>query len=408
MALCRICARNGIREWLDFGPQPLANRFLRSPDEVEYVHPCKVGICRACGTVQLESPVPVGEMRPRFDWLTYNEPERHLDDVADVLAALPGLTPNSAVGGVTYKDDSTLKRLAARGFRNIWRADPMADLGVDSPLGGIESIQDRFPHAAGQLVSRYGQADLLLVRHILEHAADVHGFLRGVRAAVRPGGYALFELPDCRKAFDRLDYTTVWEEHLLYFTPATLRHLLAAAGFEVVSLESFYYTQDNVLVCVAKPAAARDGLPDAPRELADELARADRFVREFPQTRHDVRQKVRSLTSGGGAFAMLGAGHLSGAFINLYGLATDTTLVADDNPKKHGLYMPGSKAPILPAAELSARNVQLCLMTVRAEVEELVVGKNAAYLARGGVLASVFPDSKYALGRAGPAAGKAA
>ena len=66
------------------------------------------------------------------------------------------------------------------------------------------------------------------------------------------------------------------------------------------------------------------------------------------------------------------------------------------------------KAPILPPAELVGRNVRLCLMTVRAEVEELVVGKNAAYLARGGVLASVFPDSKYALGKAGPAAGKAA
>jgi hypothetical protein len=409
MATCRICARPGIREWLDFGPQALTNRFLRSADEPEYLHPCKIGVCRACGTVQLESPVPVDEMRPRFDWITYNEPERHLDDVADVLAKLPGLTPASTVGGLTYKDETTLKRLNARGFANTWLAHVRDDLGVESPLGGIESIQDRLTQpTAAKLAAKFGRPDLLLVRHVLEHSYDIHEVLRAVRTLVRPGGYALFEMPDCRKSLDRLDYTTVWEEHIFYFTPATLRHCFAAAGFEVVFLESYYYSQENVLLAVVKPAAVPLGLPPASLELADELVRADRFVREFPRTRHAIQQQVRTVTSRGGKFAMLGAGHLSGAFINLYGLERDTDFVADDNPKKHGLFMPGSKAPILPSSELVTRDIGLCLMSVRAEIEELVMGKNKAFTDRGGVLASVFPESQYSLTRIGRAAGKAA
>jgi len=42
---------DAIHEWLDFGPQALTNRFLRSEDETEYLHPCKLGVCRACGTM---------------------------------------------------------------------------------------------------------------------------------------------------------------------------------------------------------------------------------------------------------------------------------------------------------------------------------------------------------------------
>jgi hypothetical protein len=409
MATCRICHRPGIREWLDFGPQALTNRFLRSPDEREYLHVCKIGACRACGTVQLESPVPVDEMRPRFDWISYNEPERHLDDVADVLAKLPGLTPASALGGMTYKDESTLKRLNARGFPNTWQAHIRDDLGVESPLCGIESVQDRLTQpTAAKLAAKFGRPDLLLVRHVLEHSYDIHEVLRAVRGLVKPGGYALFEMPDCRKSLDRLDYTTVWEEHIFYFTPATLRHCFAASGFEVVFLESYYYSQENVLVAVVKPAAVPEELPSAPLELADELARADRFVREFPRCRHAIQEQVRAVTSTGGKFAMLGAGHLSGAFINLYGLEADTDFVADDNAKKHGLYMPGSKAPILPSSELVTRDIGLCLMSVRAEIEELVVGKNKAFTDRGGVLASVFPESAYSLTKIGRAAGKAA
>ena len=38
-------------------------------------------------------------------------------------------------------------------------------------------------------------------------------------------------------------------------------------------------------------------------------------------------------------------------------------------------------------------------MTVRPEIEEAVAAKNAAFTARGGRLASVFPDSPYSLER---------
>ena len=67
-----------------------------------------------------------------------------------------------------------------------------------------------------------------------------------------PEGYVVFEVPDATRALDRLDYTTVWEEHVLYFTPATLRGCLERAGFEVVSLESYPYTLENSLVAIVR------------------------------------------------------------------------------------------------------------------------------------------------------------
>jgi hypothetical protein len=396
MAECRLCGRPEVREWLDLGPQPLTNRFLRSPDERECRHPCRLGVCRACGVVQLESPVPLDEMRPRFDWIAYNEPESHLDDVADVIARLPGITPASAVGGITYKDESTLRRLNKLGLPNTWLAHIRDDLGVDSPLGGIESVQDRLTVLTAEtLAAKYGRPDVLLVRHVIEHCHDIHAAFRALRALVRPGGYVVLEMPDARRALDRLDYSTIWEEHLFYFDPATIRQALALAGFEVVFLDSYHYTLENSLVVIARPQPSP--LAALRPDLDQELARADRFVREFPAVRHAHQQRLRAQRK----VAMLGAGHLSAAFINLYGLADVIDFVADDNPKKHGLFMPGSRAPIMPSSELVTRDVKLCLMTVRPEIEDLVVGKNAAFTDRGGRLASVFPDSRYALDKPG-------
>ncbi len=409
MSRCRLCRHDGIREWLDFGPQALTNRFLRSRGEAEYLHPCKLGVCRRCGTLQLESPVPVDEMRPRFDWISYNEPESHLDEVAAFIAMLPGVRSDSVIGGITYKDESTLKRLNALGFPKTWLAHIRDDLGVASPLGGIESVQDRLTVAtAEKLAAKYGRPDVLLVRHVLEHSYDIHEVLRATRSLVKPGGYVLFEMPDARKALERYDYTTVWEEHLFYFTPATLRNGFALAGYEVESLNRFYYSQEDVLVAIVRPGAEPQAasLPD--RELAYELDRADRFIHGFPRYRDRIRETIAGFARTRGKVAMLGAGHLSGAFINLYGLEDAIDFVADDNAKKHGLFMPGSKAPILPSSALVDRDIRLCLMTVRAEIEEAVAAKNASYTARGGILASVFPESQFALDKVLAKTGKAA
>src|SRR5689334_17626978 len=86
MGICRICGRASIRQRLDFGPQAIRNRFLRSHEESEYRHALAVGCCCACGLMQLADPPPVAELCPRFDWIQYNEPEGHLDAVAAALA----------------------------------------------------------------------------------------------------------------------------------------------------------------------------------------------------------------------------------------------------------------------------------------------------------------------------------
>jgi C-methyltransferase-like protein/methyltransferase family protein len=233
---------------------------------------------------------------------------------------------------------------------------------------------------------------VLIVRHVLEHAQQTRAALAWARALVEPNGYIVLEVPDATRALVRLDYTTVWEEHVVYFTPATLRECLNRSGLEVVSLESYPYSLENSLVAIGR--VSRTGAEEPPRET--EHARARRFIREFPAKRERTRKRIRA----SGRVAMLGAGHLAGAFINLYGLASQIEFVADDNPNKQGLFMPGSRMPILPTTELLSRRIDLCLMTVRPEIERDVARRNEAFCSRGGVLASIFPESPFGFGRA--------
>ena len=240
--------------------QPIRNRFLRSADEQEYTHSLAIGCCQACGTVQLHQPMPAAEVPPRFDWITYNEPESHLNQLADDISQLPGLSPMSSVVGISYKDESTLRRLRERGLSRTWVADLREDLGITNPGTGIESIQQHLtPQTADTLVS--GTAAPTLWSSPRPGALPrPSSRSQGAAALTAPGGYLVFEVPDAGRALERLDYSTVWEEHVFYFTPATLRNCLALTGFDLVSFRSFPYTLEDSLVAIVRSSSGPPAL----------------------------------------------------------------------------------------------------------------------------------------------------
>jgi hypothetical protein len=397
MHRCQLCRRHTALQWLNFGPQPICNRFLRTSDEPFPFYPLAVGYCPDCGGVQLAQPMPVEELRPRFDWITYSEPESHLEELADLLRALPGITPAATVGGLSSADEPCLRRLRARGLLRTWVAEKTTDLGIHEPRAGTESIQQVLTATtAARLVERHGRADVLVVRYLLEHAHDLARLLDSLHRLIVPGGYLAVEVPDARRALAGCDYSTVWEEHTIYFTPATLRQALTRAGFEVVFLGSFPYPLDDAVVAIARPMAPRPATlpPDA---LHEETARAARFVRQFASQRGRYWRYFEQFRRTQGRIAFLGAGHLSCAMINYFRLAPLIDMVIDDQPHKQGMFMAGSRLPIHSAVALLEQNVKLCCMSVRPEIEARVRQKNQTFLDRGGILASIFPASPSAL-----------
>jgi hypothetical protein len=89
---------------------------------------------------------------------------------------------------------------------------------------------------------------------------------------------------------------------------------------------------------------------------------------------------------------MFGAGHMACNFINLHKVEDCFVLVVDDHPNKRGLFMPGSRLPILGSSALVEQNIGLCLLSVRPEIEQAIINANKAYVERGGTFASILPQ----------------
>lgn len=396
---CLSCGSPAVGPVIDFGRHALCNRFLETPTASEETVPLGLGACHRCGVVQILEPSSPESLKPHVAWITCTEPEGHLDDLAATIIRLPGLPAEASVCGVSFKDDSLLRRLEHVGPFRTWRIDPEQDLGIHDPCAGIETMQAHLTAArADAMVARQGLFDVVIARHVFEHASSPTRFAMALKQLVRPDGYVVIEVPDCHKTLEACDYTTVWEEHSLYLTPPTFRRVLEEQGFAVQQIFCIPYALENSLVAITTVASGKQASPLDDELVSLEVRRARRFAEAFEGRKRAVHDELQRLRSRHGRIAVFGAGHLACTFINLFDVGGLVDCVLDDNPHKVGLYMPGSRLPIVPSGVLLDRDISLCLLSIGAGGENTVIEKHRDFLARGGVFRSIFPSSPLALG----------
>lgn len=395
MNKCHLCRSGLVTELLDLGMQPISNRFLANLADEEYTHPMVISQCNSCGLIQATNPVPAAELVPRYDWITYYEPEGHLNQLAEIIGNLPGITRESTICGISFKDDSTLMRTNKRGFEHTWRVDPEADLGIKDHRAGVETIQDRFsPEAANAIARKYERPDAIIARHILEHTHDMLKFMRVLKQLLSPRGYVVIEVPDCTRALEKHDYSTLWDEHVVYFTPETFRHCFAFSGLLLIRLECYPYPFENSLVGIARSDVATPPIYPSESILEKEKHRAVVFSEGLAKHRNRLKRFFSEFQKNQGNIALFGAGHLACTFINLLELKDCIEFVADDNPNKWGFFMPGSHVPILGSNALLERGIKLCLLSLSPESADKVIQNNQVFLEHGGTFSSIIPANK--------------
>jgi hypothetical protein len=394
---CTVCRADNLKTIVNLGLQPPANRFMNvtAVQNDQESFPLAFGYCGDCGTAQLTQRMPFEAIRPRFNWLLYNEPEGHLDAASQALAKLPGINGSSSVLGITYKDQSTIDRLARLGLPQGRYIDEK-DFGFDSPLFGLETIQSllRDRHIMANIKAKYGKANIVLMRHIVEHSDNAAELVLSLKELIAEGGYLVMELPDSDKILKAGNHPFIWEEHISYFTEKTLNGLASNVGAEVAWFERFSYPyEDSLMVAFRFPNAgslAEKNKLDL-TQVDNELSQ---FGRSFEDARQYWKETLTAYRNKGEKVAVFGAGHLSAKFINFFQLADLIDCVIDDNQNKAGMKMPGSLLPILPSSELAARGIKVCVSTLSPESEAKVRQKFVSYFADGGLFLPAFSIAK--------------
>ncbi len=333
-----------------------------------------LGFCESCGLSQLIDPAPAQESYETYINLSAAKPQPQM---LLELAAIARMLPHGASVIECGSNDGTfLKLLESAGYAATG-IDPAQDAHAAAEAKGLNVICGSLTSDAAKSLGTY---DLFVSRQNLEHIQDLRDMAQAIKRLVKPGGYALIEVPDFAQNMKNRDYA-IWEEHVNYFTEETLRSFLALAEMEIIQSEFLQFSGGS-LFCIARKG---DHARAKPSEELKTAALA--YAWEWPFF------KARFLSALDKKVVVYGAASRTLFLINALGIADHISFIVDDQPIKHGLYAPGSGLEIRDPSGLSEADA--ALLAVNIENERAVIEAHRDW---GGKWWSILPPSERLFG----------
>ena len=401
---CRSCGSQNLRDVIDLGPMPLADRLVDPDDEgPEPIFQLCAVWCPACCLMQL-TPGPDPQTLFAVDYPYYSSVSasfsEHAANYARRMIGDRRLGPESLVLEIASNDGYLLRNFSANGIP-VLGIDPASGPVAQARSIGIKTIQTFFTESlAADLVSQGHMADLIVGNNVLAHVPDPNDLVRGVGKLLKPGGLATFEVPYLRDLVDILAFDTIYHEHHCYFSLTALQALFERNGLFIVNVERLTVHGGSLRVFVsAGPALPSDAVISLQQtELQDGIADGsflDGFAERVDSICRSLRDKIRGLHKGGASIAAYGAAAKGTVLLNRCGIGTDILgFVVDLNPVKQGKLMPGVGVPILPVEALIMRNPDYVLLLAWNFADE-IIAQQESYLASGGCFIVPIPELRF-------------
>ncbi|HEX4458432.1 MAG TPA: class I SAM-dependent methyltransferase [Polyangia bacterium] len=403
--VCRSCGSQTIEPILSLGETPLANSYPRPQDLAvgEPRFPLDLVRCTTCALVQITEVVPPEVLFRDYLYLSSYSTTmlEHARVLVERLVGERKLGPQSLAVEVASNDGYLLQYYLKAGVP-VLGIEPARNVAeIAERERGVRTVAEFFDtKLATELRASGTTADVIHANNVLAHVADLNGFVQGFRVLLGDEGVVVSESPYLRPFLERVEFDTIYHEHLYYYSLTALDRLFRRHQLVIEDCEHLPIHGGSLRIFARRQevAVVRDSVKSL---LADEAAwgvdRSEpyaRFAGQVERVKSDVVKLVRELRAAGHEVAAYGAAAKGSTLLNTTGLTEkDLAFVCDRNPLKQGRLMPGAHIPIVAPEELATRNPPYCLILAWNLADE-IVRIHADYRARGGKFIIPVPTVK--------------
>jgi NDP-4-keto-2,6-dideoxyhexose 3-C-methyltransferase len=370
--VCRACGNQQLVQVLDLGELAYTGIFPRARDQVVPASPLRLVKCHgqkgddlACGLLQLEHACDPGAMYgANYGYRSGLNASmvRHLQGKVRRILSTVDVPAGGIVLDIGSNDGTTLSAYPSGKFRTIG-IDPTAAKFRQYYPADVKVVPDFFTEANFRKVFGDEKAAVITsfsMFYDLEHPLE---FMREVHSVLADRGVWVFEQSYLPLMLERNSYDTVCHEHAEYYSISQINWMAQRTGFKIVDIEFNDVNGGSSSLTAAK---ADSPLPESPllkgvleRERAlglDGLEVYAAFADRVARSRQQLREFLQRAKAEGKTVGALGASTKGNVLLQYCGVTPeDIVAVGEVNPDKFGSFTPGTLIPIIPEAELIAR-----------------------------------------------------
>ena len=401
---CRFCKNELSNVFIDLGNSPPSNSFLSLSqlNEPESYYPLKIFVCDKCFLVQIDEYKKATEIFDKnyayfssysTSWLN------HAKKYTELMISRFGLNNKSLVVEIASNDGYLLQYFKERNIP-ILGVEPTANTAKIAIDKGINTIIDFFG-------SRYAEenlknkADLILGNNVLAHVPDINDFVKGIKIALKSNGVNTFEFPHLCKLIEKNQFDTIYHEHFSYLSLTSVKSIFEKQGLTIFDIEELpthggslriytKHTEDyskSISINVAK-------LLDYEEKIGvKKLIYYNNFQIKVDKIKMDFLQFLYTAKKENKKVIGYGAAAKGNTLLNYCGIkGTDLIeFVVDASPFKQGLFLPGSKIPIVDESQIFAYKPDFIVILPWNIKEEIT--KQLSYIREwGGKFVITIPD----------------
>ncbi|MBT3981970.1 MAG: class I SAM-dependent methyltransferase [Bacteriovoracaceae bacterium] len=395
MLNCRLCGSTDLYKFLDLGFTPPADQFRRKDQLKEPVihYPLEVCVCDVCSFVQLNHIV-TPEILYRNDYpyesSTTRQGYEHWDGFAEDVVSRFDLDKDSLVVDIGSNVGTLLSRFKSRGTK-VLGVDPAANIVRMANENGIETICDFFnSESVDTITEKSGKASVITGTNVFAHIDDLSSFINNAKKLMTKKGVLIIEAPYFVNLVNKLEYDTIYHEHLSYISIKPLVPFLEKFNMEIFDVRQVDIHGGSCRIYMAEKNS-RKVEPIVGELIENEISMKlydhktlDEFSEKVKQNRFELTTLLSKLKSEGKTIVGVSAPAKGMTLLNYCKIGKQLLDVVTEKSKlKIGRYTPGDHIPVVTDEYLLEHQPDYALLLAWNFADE-IIKNNSEYQKRGG------------------------